>query len=1084
MSHPNITFTAIDLNLDQSSVTTNHDVGVALDGSVPFSIDAWIKLNDLGVKVGILESGNFSFHINGNALTLDMAGATVGANTSTKTVTDDHWHYVCVTFDGAMVRFYMDGIMLSGQSIVPGTFVAGTNTFLANGLSGFVNTIRIYKKSLSSDEVVPNMFHQPALAPSGSTQAWFDFTQNPPKDLGPGNLPVTLAGTAAIVNATPSLLLNGLGFARPINDDGVNPGGWLNDSYTVQAWVCPQPSDQRQQVIFANADLQSDTGMRLALIYNKSSNNFNVLSLRGAEVLAESLVSTNTVAVGEYSNVATTFDGTTLSIFINGVLDSTKALSPNGLWQNVGDCLIGCGMSNKTPDGHLAYTGHIAQVLVWSKSLISSEITTSMNALPDSDASDLSAIYDFSTWPIRNSVTNQVVSLAIGAVPSVFIDPAAPGQTHGAQWSVVEPETDQELADRLASTVDFASILESNLEALKESQVRDLEACKNEAEKARIHEAYKRASEDYEQGTPHFHVSRHLVDNELILVCHSRRFGNYIGHRESFDTSTACLVWEVGIFIIIILGILDLLGFAGRVSPAARSRVGKLLLNSKIRQAMYVLIASTSATAIFTVLQSLYKAGVVKEIFKLFITIGFWASLRFMGRLVSIALGIGWADYAFSLVSTLLSIKAQVDAEPSSCHQKNSTVRITLDSIGFCYDPSGASVCSLQLRKNFEQNNNFPEWVPGTTNAEQSVAAFAIGNISGKTPTIQVHLSMVGSPNNSVYIKATASSGNVLGNIDKTEVHFPASSANAHTTSAILNLSNETMTSGGIQSNDFTWTWYYKIGNASWIQLATTNHRIYVILDTPAAPWKTSRTNPTINQLPWIDVLDHAVNWAATAVNETSAATKITNHVYSNLNLTYQGGTAYILQGATAPWKTVFLCTEFLNMLAGESGTPGKAVNCTDCATIVTTFSNILGCQLTESRMVKKGNLATGFKINKTMLIGATSMSLLPNGTDVFLYHETAWSGGTGPRNHIFDACLKLNNSSDPFSEPSSTTPTILSTGMQFTNQVLPTPLPLVSPFSNLHYRERLAQNSAAGITACVPVPYGISENFGHRPVV
>ena len=45
-----------------------------------------------------------------------------------------------------------------------------------------------------------------------------------------------------------------------------------------------------------------------------------------------------------------------------------------------------------------------------------------------------------------------------------------------------------------------------------------------------------------------------------------------------------------------------------------------------------------------------------------------------------------------------------------------------------------------------------------------------------------------------------------------------------------------------------------------------------------------------------------------------------------------------------------FECTQFLDRLRGGPGL-GGTVNCTDCAVIVSTFSNALGCDLWQSRM-------------------------------------------------------------------------------------------------------------------------------------
>jgi hypothetical protein len=72
-------------------------------------------------------------------------------------------------------------------------------------------------------------------------------------------------------------------------------------------------------------------------------------------------------------------------------------------------------------------------------------------------------------------------------------------------------------------------------------------------------------------------------------------------------------------------------------------------------------------------------------------------------------------------------------------------------------------------------------------------------------------------------------------------------------------------------------------------------------------------------------------------------------------------------------------------------------VNCTDCAAIVTTFVNILGCNLYSACMTNIYATKIDdqrFTLNKIIAIGQTSWGH-PNWGDFFGCHEVAWKNSS-----------------------------------------------------------------------------------------
>ena len=104
-----------------------------------------------------------------------------------------------------------------------------------------------------------------------------------------------------------------------------------------------------------------------------------------------------------------------------------------------------------------------------------------------------------------------------------------------------------------------------------------------------------------------------------------------------------------------------------------------------------------------------------------------------------------------------------------------------------------------------------------------------------------------------------------------------------------------------------------------------------------------------------------------------------------------------------------FNCTQFLEVLRGGLGA-GRLLNCSDCATAVSSFANLLGCDL---RQVQLGPCS--FTTNPIKLISHKREKREPFGG-----HEVAWKGNVTDEGRVFDACLQLDGDSKPDQPPFS----------------------------------------------------------------
>jgi hypothetical protein len=268
----------------------------------------------------------------------------------------------------------------------------------------------------------------------------------------------------------------------------------------------------------------------------------------------------------------------------------------------------------------------------------------------------------------------------------------------------------------------------------------------------------------------------------------------------------------------------------------------------------------------------------------------------------------------------------------------------------------------------------------------------------------------------------------------------------------------------GVGAYPVRWRWQFRRSASDpWVDFAFTRHTMYVIVSEPTTPWLQGPNVPANTQLPWLEVLDVACRWASGAANRDQAAARVTEEVYA---LGERGVLEYDCAGPSVlslgtPHYTVlpgvFDCTRFLERVRGRLGN-GPFVNCSDCATAVATFANILGCDLFQSRMF--GVLP--FPLNPTRGIG-THNWLSACGLGAFTMHEVAWTGDCLEDDDVYDACLALDGDADPTRAPH--TPQ-LPTGLRFG----------ASPQGFLSYRDRLV--APAGRLTCQPQPATRQRRF------
>lgn len=239
-----------------------------------------------------------------------------------------------------------------------------------------------------------------------------------------------------------------------------------------------------------------------------------------------------------------------------------------------------------------------------------------------------------------------------------------------------------------------------------------------------------------------------------------------------------------------------------------------------------------------------------------------------------------------------------------------------------------------------------PEWQAGRLFEQQGGVAFVAELVkAGRKPTATVVFERK-VIEQALTVTASAAAirhgtAPILGDLAKQRVTFAAGESQARCqfelNSAHLN---------AVGTGDVQWEWRLENGVGG-LSMERTLHRVYVLLGEPQLPWS---SNPA--QLPWMDLLDLVClkKWAGGTRRFQDAQNRITrrfNRMGDHGELVYEGAHSFFLHSPNGV-TSLLQCTDLLRELG--DGLP-TSVDCQDSATAVTAFCNVLGCNLSISRI-------------------------------------------------------------------------------------------------------------------------------------
>ena len=177
-----------------------------------------------------------------------------------------------------------------------------------------------------------------------------------------------------------------------------------------------------------------------------------------------------------------------------------------------------------------------------------------------------------------------------------------------------------------------------------------------------------------------------------------------------------------------------------------------------------------------------------------------------------------------------------------------------------------------------------------------------------------------------------------LGNVRAADVSF------RHGDTAVVKMAAEHSLPAAVGAQRVTWNWSARThSSASFEPVGSSTVTVYTTVDAPHPPWGDGTSHAT--KIPWQEALDVACEWANGATSVPEVKERTTRAVHRLEGFQYHPRTAP--RFINNPGNT-FRCDEFIESIGSSSPT---LLLCVDVSTIVCTFANLLGADLSIDKM-------------------------------------------------------------------------------------------------------------------------------------
>ena len=374
------------------------------------TLEAMVQFNDLTTGTqqsvfslfGQTNNNFFTFYKEtNNALTMYAVGSASVNLVSDVTASADTWYHVAATYDGTTLKFYVDGNLIAqgaatidlnnnaqlAKLVLGGSQLANTSTSPAGiEFDGMIDEMRVWNDVRTEEEIRANLDQQLSGSET-NLQAYYRFD-----DDGSDHVTDYSGNSRHATSANGRVLtLDGAGdYVTVANSSALQ----LTTSATFEAWF----NVSRKMAAGNNADdhgLITKGNGDYALFIGAPSRSAGAGTLifggRDGSNAFQQIEGSAVVDDGRWHHAAVTFDGGTVKLYVDGILDKSGSVALTSLKVTTG--IVEIGAFTQSSNKYLS--GQMDDVRIWDDVRTHAEIQANMHEGIGGGSPNLVAYYTF-----------------------------------------------------------------------------------------------------------------------------------------------------------------------------------------------------------------------------------------------------------------------------------------------------------------------------------------------------------------------------------------------------------------------------------------------------------------------------------------------------------------------------------------------------------------------------------------------------------------------------------------------------------------------------------------------------------------
>jgi len=380
----------------------------SIDLSANFTIEVWIHPTGPGsnatqggiivnkedsYEIARFTDGTIQYALSANGLGNDWAWINTGIVAPLNT-----WSHITMVKSGVNITFYLNGVSAFTNATAPATLAANTTslrfasrTNSVHNFAGRMDELRIWNTARTAAQIKANIFNKNLLNATAGLVGYYRMNEG--SGVATANSSTNTSGINGTLIGTPTWLASPVQFsANAMSFDGGNDIISIPDdntldlasTMTIEAWVYATTGTAIQNVVSKSSQSQNN-----GYIFPRTDDNW--ANVAGYLFVGGSFrtVTAPYPSLNAWHHLAITYDGTTMRIYVNGVLSGSYAPPTAGAINNNTNPLV---IGNQT--GYTEFfSGNADEIRIWNVTRTQAQIQANMNKEIDPSTAGLVSYY-------------------------------------------------------------------------------------------------------------------------------------------------------------------------------------------------------------------------------------------------------------------------------------------------------------------------------------------------------------------------------------------------------------------------------------------------------------------------------------------------------------------------------------------------------------------------------------------------------------------------------------------------------------------------------------------------------------------